>query len=157
MILLITFVPVSLFDTLHQSNHDRTTGAGKTTIGRLLFRFYDTIEGAIRVNGIDVRDLTQQSLRQAIGVVPQVVTMFNDTIKANILYGKRDATDEELEKVCKDAQLWNFIQSLPDGWDSIVGDRGLKLSGGEKQRTAIARCLLKDPPIVVSHAINVCS
>lgn len=126
-----------------------TTGAGKTTISRLLFRFYDTVGGAVKVNGVDVRTVTQKSLREMIGVVPQSASMFNDTIKANILYGRRDATDEELEQVAKSAQLLDFIRSLPDGWETLVGDRGLKLSGGEKQRTAIARCLLKDPPFVV--------
>jgi len=126
-----------------------TTGAGKTTISRLLFRFYDTIGGAVKVNGVDVRTVTQKSLRDVIGVVPQSASLFNDTIKANILYGRRDATDEELDQVAQSAQLLDFIRSLPEGWETVVGDRGLKLSGGEKQRTAIARCLLKDPPIVV--------
>ena len=126
-----------------------TTGAGKTTVSRLLFRFYDVLGGAVKVNGVDVRAVTQASLRQQIGVVPQAASMFNDTLRSNIIYGKRDATDAELEKVAESAQLLNFIRSLPDGWETIVGDRGLKLSGGEKQRTAIARCLLKDPPIVV--------
>jgi ABC-type transport system involved in Fe-S cluster assembly, permease and ATPase components len=126
-----------------------TTGAGKTTISRLLFRFYDTIGGAVKVNGVDVRTVTQKSLRDIIGVVPQSASLFNDTIKANILYGRRDATDEELDQAAQSAQLLDFIRSLPEGWETVVGDRGLKLSGGEKQRTAIARCLLKDPPIVV--------
>ena len=125
------------------------TGAGKTTLSRLLFRFYDVDEGEIRINGIDVRKVSQKSLRQAIGVVPQNTTLFNDTIRSNILYGRREATQEELEQVAKAAQLDSFISTLPDGWDSMVGDRGLKLSGGEKQRVAIARCLLKDPPIVL--------
>lgn len=126
-----------------------TTGAGKTTISRLLFRFYDVLGGAVKVNGVDVRTVTQKSLREMIGVVPQATSMFNDTLKSNILYGKRDATDEELDKVAESAQLINFIRDLPEGWETVVGDRGLKLSGGEKQRTAIARCLLKDPPFVV--------
>mmetsp|Transcript_11117 Transcript_11117/g.16116 ORF Transcript_11117/g.16116 Transcript_11117/m.16116 type:complete len:893 (+) Transcript_11117:1-2679(+) len=125
------------------------TGAGKTTISRLLFRFYDVLDGAIKVNGMDVRSITQKSLRGAIGVVPQSTSMFNDTIKTNIRYGKRDATDEEVEQAAADAQLTGFINSLDDGWETMVGDRGLKLSGGENQRTAIARCLLKDPPFVV--------
>jgi ABC-type transport system involved in Fe-S cluster assembly fused permease/ATPase subunit len=125
------------------------TGAGKTTISRLLFRFYDVLGGAVKVNGLDVRTVTQKSLRGAIGVVPQTASMFNDTIRSNLLYGRRDATQEELEQAVKDAQLSDFIESLDDGWDSIVGDRGLKLSGGEKQRAAIARCLLKDPPFVL--------
>jgi len=126
-----------------------TTGAGKTTISRLLFRFYDVNEGAVKVNGVDVRTLTQHSLRNAIGVVPQSTSMFNDTLRENVLYGQRDATQEQLDKVAESAQLLDFIRSLPEGWDTVVGDRGLKLSGGEKQRTAIARCLLKDPPFVV--------
>jgi ABC-type transport system involved in Fe-S cluster assembly fused permease/ATPase subunit len=126
-----------------------TTGAGKTTLSRLLFRFYDVTGGEIRVNGKDVRQVTQKSLREAIGVVPQNTTLFNDTIRANILYGRRDATQEELERVCKAAQLDSFISTLPEGYESMVGDRGLKLSGGEKQRVSIARCLLKDPPIVL--------
>jgi len=125
-----------------------STGAGKTTVSRLLFRFYDVLGGAVKVNGRDVRTVTQRSLRNAIGVVPQATTMFNDTLKNNVLYGRRDATDEELEKAARDAQLLGFIEQLPEGWDTMVGDRGLKLSGGEKQRTAIARCLLKDPEFV---------
>jgi len=126
-----------------------TTGAGKTTISRLLFRFYDVTGGAVKVNGVDVRTVTQKGLRESIGVVPQATSMFNDTLKANILYGRRDATDEELDNVAQAAQLIGFIRKLPDGWETMVGDRGLKLSGGEKQRAAIARCLLKDPPFVV--------
>jgi len=125
------------------------TGAGKTTISRLFFRFYDVLGGAVKVNGIDVRSITQKSLRGAIGVVPQTASMFNDTIRANLRYGRRDATDEELRQAAKDAQLLDFIESLEKGWDTSVGDRGLKLSGGEKQRAAIARCLLKDPPFVL--------
>lgn len=125
------------------------TGAGKTTISRLLFRFYDVTGGAVKVNGTDVRTVTQTSLRESIGVVPQATSMFNDTLKANILYGRRDATDEELDNVAQAAQLINFIRTLPDGWETMVGDRGLKLSGGEQQRASIARCLLKNPPFVV--------
>lgn len=101
------------------------------------------------MNGVDVRSVTQKSLRENLGVVPQVAIMFNDSIKANMLYGKRDATDEELSKAAEDAQLLQFIESLDDKWETLVGDRGLKLSGGEKQRAAIARCLLKDPPFVL--------
>lgn len=125
------------------------TGAGKTTISRLLFRFYDVTGGAVKVNGTDVRTVTQTSLRESIGVVPQATSMFNDTLKANILYGRRDATDEDLDNVAQAAQLINFIRTLPDGWETMVGDRGLKLSGGEQQRASIARCLLKNPPFVV--------
>ena len=125
------------------------TGEGKTTVSRLLFRFYDVVGGAVKINGIDVRAMKQLSLRGAIGVVPQNTSLFNDTLKNNIKYGRQDATDEEILQVFKDAQLQAFIDSLPEGWDTMVGDRGLKLSGGEKQRTAIARCLLKNPSIVV--------
>ena len=124
------------------------TGAGKTTISRLFFRFYDVLGGAIKVNGVDVRCVTQKSLRGAIGVVPQATSMFNDTIHANLLYGRRDASEEALIQAAQDAQLLGFVKSLEQGWETMVGDRGLKLSGGEKQRAAIARCLLKDPPFV---------
>jgi ATP-binding cassette, subfamily B, heavy metal transporter len=125
------------------------TGAGKTTVSRLLFRFYDVLGGAVKINGKDVRSVTQDSLRKAIGVVPQTASMFNDTIRSNLLYGRRDATQDELIQASRDAQILPFIESLDSGWDTIVGDRGLKLSGGERQRAAIARCLLKDPPIVL--------
>ena len=121
---------------------------GKTTISRLFFRFYDVLGGAIKVNGVDIRNVTQKSLRGAIGVVPQNASMFNDTIRTNLLYGRRDATQEELEQAARDAQIIDFIETLDKGWDTMVGDRGMKLSGGEKQRAAIARCLLKDPPFV---------
>lgn len=125
------------------------TGAGKTTISRLLFRFYDVMGGAIKVNGVDVRMLQQRSLRSAIGAVAQTASLFSDTIRANLRYGKQDATDEELEQAARDAQFLSFIESLDEGWDTLVGDRGLKLSGGERQRASIARCLLKDPPFVL--------
>ena len=125
------------------------TGAGKTTVSRLLFRFYDVLGGAVKVNGVDIRAMTQKSLRGSIGAVPQSASMFNDTLRANILYGRRDASQEELEQVASDAQLTNFIATLEEGWDTMVGDRGLKLSGGERQRAAIARCLLKNPPFVI--------
>eukprot|EP00588_Corethron_pennatum_P000849 CAMPEP_0194302266 /NCGR_PEP_ID=MMETSP0169-20130528/62247_1 /TAXON_ID=218684 /ORGANISM="Corethron pennatum, Strain L29A3" /LENGTH=266 /DNA_ID=CAMNT_0039052587 /DNA_START=550 /DNA_END=1347 /DNA_ORIENTATION=- len=125
------------------------TGAGKTTLFRLLFRFYDVVEGSIQVLGNDVRNITQLSLRDAIGVVPQCPSLFNSTLQTNIMYGRRGATQEDLERVAREAQLDNFISKQPDGWESLVGDRGLKLSGGEKQRVAIARCLLKDPPLVL--------
>jgi ABC-type multidrug transport system fused ATPase/permease subunit len=125
------------------------TGAGKTTVSRLFFRFYDVLGGAVKVNGVDVRSMTQKSLRQAIGVVPQATSMFNDTLRSNIMYGRQGATEEELIQAAEDAQLMGFIESLDDEWETMVGDRGLKLSGGEKQRAAIARCLLKDPPFVI--------
>mmetsp|Transcript_37482 Transcript_37482/g.77758 ORF Transcript_37482/g.77758 Transcript_37482/m.77758 type:complete len:894 (-) Transcript_37482:401-3082(-) len=125
------------------------TGAGKTTVSRLLFRFYDVLGGAVKVNGVDVRSVTQTSLRGSLGVVPQAASLFNDTIRFNLKYGRPDATEEELIQAAEDAQLLGFIESLNDGWDTMVGDRGLKLSGGEKQRAAIARCLLKDPPFVL--------
>lgn len=102
----------------------------------------------MKINGVDARSLKQKSLRGAVGVVPQNNSLFNDTLKTNIKYGRQDATDEEIMQVIEDAQLRPFVDSLPDGWDTMVGDRGLKLSGGEQQRTAIARCLLKNPPIV---------
>jgi ABC-type transport system involved in Fe-S cluster assembly fused permease/ATPase subunit len=121
----------------------------QTTVSRLLFRFYDVLGGAVKVNGVDVRSVTQKSLRGAMGVVPQAASMFNDTIRTNLRYGRRDATQEDLEQAARDAQLLGFVESLDDGWDTMVGDRGLKLSGGEKQRAAIARCLLKDPPFVL--------
>ena len=119
------------------------TGEGKTTVSRLLFRFYDVLGGSVKVNGVDVRAVKQKSLRDAIGVVPQATSMFNDTIRTNLRYGKQDATDDKIRQAARDAQLLDFIESLRDGWDTLVGDRGLKLSGGEKQRAAIARCLLK--------------
>lgn len=126
-----------------------STGAGKTTISRLFFRFYDVTGGAVKVNGKDVRMVTQKSLRGSIGVVPQAASMFNDTIRENIRYGRRNASQEEIEQAARDAQLLDFIEGMDLGWETVVGDRGLKLSGGEKQRAAIARCLLKDPPFVL--------
>jgi len=101
------------------------------------------------VNGKDVRTVSQKSLREKIGVVPQAASMFNDTIRENMLYGYQDATQEQLDQAVKDAQLLTFIESMKEGWETVVGDRGLKLSGGEKQRAAIARCLLKDPPFIL--------
>jgi ATP-binding cassette subfamily B protein len=125
------------------------TGAGKSTIARLLFRFYDTTEGAVLVDGIDVRDLTQASLRAAIGVVPQDTVLFNDTIRYNIAYGRPGASQEEIEQAARLAQIHDFIMRLPERYETRVGERGLKLSGGEKQRVAIARTLLKDPRILI--------
>ena len=126
-----------------------STGSGKSTIGRLLFRFYDVQQGALKIDGQDVRDVTQQSLHDAIGVVPQDTVLFNDTIRYNIAYGRDGATQEQIESAARDAQIHDFILSLPDGYETTVGERGLKLSGGEKQRVGIARTLLKDPPILL--------
>jgi len=125
------------------------SGSGKSTIGRLLFRFYDVQDGAIRIDGQDLRDVTQQSVHEAIGVVPQDTVLFNDTIRYNIGYGRVGAHDDEIEQAAKDAQIHDFIIGLPDGYDTQVGERGLKLSGGEKQRVGIARTLLKNPPILL--------
>lgn len=125
------------------------SGAGKSTISRLLFRFYDVQSGAILIDGQDVRDVTQQSLRAAIGMVPQDTVLFNDTIAYNIRYGRIDASDEEVRRAAELAQIGSFIESLPEGYDTMVGERGLKLSGGEKQRVAIARTILKAPPILI--------
>lgn len=125
------------------------SGSGKSTIGRLLFRFYDVTSGALLVDGQDVRDVTQDSLHAAIGVVPQDTVLFNDSIYYNIAYGRENATMADVITAAKAAQIHDFILSLPKGYDSIVGERGLKLSGGEKQRVGIARTLLKDPPILL--------
>ncbi|MCX7560777.1 ABC transporter ATP-binding protein/permease [Sulfitobacter sp. F26204] len=126
-----------------------STGSGKSTIGRLLFRFYDVGAGALKIDGQDVRDVTQLSLHKAIGVVPQDTVLFNDTIGYNIAYGRDGATQADVEAAARDAQIHDFIVSLPDGYETTVGERGLKLSGGEKQRVGIARTLLKDPPILL--------
>ena len=125
------------------------SGSGKSTIGRLLFRFYDVTGGAIIIDGQDLRDVTQDSLHQAIGVVPQDTVLFNDTIYYNIAYGLANATQDEVIEAAMDAQIHEFIMSLPNTYDTLVGERGLKLSGGEKQRVGIARTLLKDPPILL--------
>ena len=125
------------------------TGSGKSTIGRLLFRFYDVDGGAVRIDGQDVRSVTQDSLHAAIGVVPQDTVLFNDTILYNIAYGRPRAPREEIEAAARAAQIHDFVTSLPDGYETTVGERGLKLSGGEKQRVGIARTLLKDPPILL--------
>ncbi|MGX9353840.1 ABCB family ABC transporter ATP-binding protein/permease [Roseobacteraceae bacterium S113] len=125
------------------------SGSGKSTIGRLLFRFYDVVDGALEIDGQDVRDVTQTSLHAAIGVVPQDTVLFNDTIRYNIAYGRDNASEAEVVQAAKDAQIHDFIMDLPDGYDTAVGERGLKLSGGEKQRVGIARTLLKNPPILL--------
>ncbi|HKL45006.1 MAG TPA: ABC transporter ATP-binding protein/permease [Roseovarius sp.] len=125
------------------------SGSGKSTIGRLLFRFYDVQAGAVRIDGQDVRDVTQDSLHAAIGVVPQDTVLFNDTIGYNIAYGRDGVSQEEIEEAARAAQIHDFIASLPEGYATQVGERGLKLSGGEKQRVGIARTLLKNPPILL--------
>ncbi|KFI30950.1 ABCB family ABC transporter ATP-binding protein/permease [Paenirhodobacter enshiensis] len=126
-----------------------SSGSGKSTIGRLLFRFYDVTAGAIRIDGQDLRDVTQDSLHDAIGVVPQDTVLFNDTIRYNIAYGRDGATEDEVIAAAKAAKIHDFVMSLPEGYDTTVGERGLKLSGGEKQRVGIARTLLKNPPILL--------
>ncbi|MDA3859221.1 MAG: ABC transporter ATP-binding protein/permease, partial [Roseovarius sp.] len=125
------------------------SGSGKSTIGRLLFRFYDVQSGAVLIDGQDVRDVTQDSLHAMIGVVPQDTVLFNDTVGYNIGYGRDGATQAEIEEAARAAQIHDFIVSLPEGYDTPVGERGLKLSGGEKQRVGIARTLLKNPPILL--------
>ncbi len=125
------------------------SGAGKSTLSRLLFRFYDVSKGSILIDGQDLRSLTQDSLRRAIGIVPQDTVLFNDTIKYNIAYADPSATPSAIEEAARLAQIHDFISGLPDGYHSQVGERGLKLSGGEKQRVAIARTILKDPPILI--------
>ncbi len=125
------------------------SGGGKSTLVRLLFRFYDVQSGSIKIDGQDIRDVTQQSLRESIGIVPQDTVLFNDTIYYNIAYAKPDATQEAVEQAAEMAHLKDFIDSLPDGYDTVVGERGLKVSGGEKQRIAIARAILKNPRILV--------
>ncbi|MCT8328108.1 ABCB family ABC transporter ATP-binding protein/permease [Albidovulum sediminis] len=125
------------------------SGSGKSTIGRLLFRFYDVTGGALRIDGQDVREVTQDSLHRLIGVVPQDTVLFNDTVLYNIAYGRPDASREELIAAAKAAKIHDFILSLPDGYETKVGERGLKLSGGEKQRVGIARTILKNPPILL--------
>ncbi len=125
------------------------SGSGKSTIGRLLFRFYDVTGGAVRIDGQDLRDITQNSLHARIGVVPQDTVLFNDTVYYNIAYGRPEATRAEIEGAARAAKIHDFILSLPDGYETTVGERGLKLSGGEKQRVGIARTLLKNPPILL--------
>lgn len=125
------------------------SGSGKSTIGRLLFRFYDVNSGALRIDGQDLRDVTQASLHSQIGVVPQDTVLFNDTIYYNIAYGRPEASRSEVEAAAKAAKIHDFIGQLPDGYETTVGERGLKLSGGEKQRVGIARTLLKNPPILL--------
>ncbi|WP_420416692.1 ABCB family ABC transporter ATP-binding protein/permease [Pacificispira sp.] len=125
------------------------SGAGKSTISRLLFRFYDPSGGSVRIDGIDLRDATQDSVRAAVGIVPQDTVLFNDTVEYNIGYGRPGATPEEIREAARLARIHDFVESLPDGYRTTVGERGLKLSGGEKQRVAIARAILKSPQILL--------
>jgi ABC-type transport system involved in Fe-S cluster assembly fused permease/ATPase subunit len=125
------------------------SGAGKSTIARLLFRFYDVDRGAIEIDGQDIRDVTQDSLRRVLGVVPQDTVLFNDTIFYNIAYGRPGASRSEIEAAARRAHIHEFVAGLPDGYQTMVGERGLKLSGGEKQRVAIARVILKAPKILI--------
>jgi len=125
------------------------SGSGKSTLARLMFRFYDVDSGRISIDGQDIRAVTQKSLREAIGIVPQDTVLFNDTVEYNIAYGRTGADRSAVEGAARSAHIHNFIASTPKGYDTIVGERGLKLSGGEKQRVAIARTLLKDPPIMI--------
>ena len=126
-----------------------SSGAGKSTLSRILFRFYDISSGQVLIDGQDIRDVTQTSLRAAIGIVPQDTVLFNDSIWYNIAYGRPDASDEEIIQAAKYAHIHEFIESLPDKYETVVGERGLKLSGGEKQRVAIARAILKNPKILI--------
>jgi ATP-binding cassette subfamily B protein len=125
------------------------SGAGKSTLSRLLFRFYDIQQGRITIAGQDIRAVTQASVRQAIGIVPQDTVLFNDTVEYNIAYGRPGASRAEVEAAARGAHIHGFIAATPKGYDTMVGERGLKLSGGEKQRVAIARTLLKNPPILI--------
>jgi len=125
------------------------SGAGKSTLSRLIYRFYDVQSGSVRIDGQDVREVTQESLRAAVGIVPQDTVLFNESIYYNIAYGRPDATREEIERAARMAHIHDFVAQLPDGWDTVVGERGLKLSGGEKQRVAIARAILKKPRILI--------
>ncbi|MGG7565705.1 ABCB family ABC transporter ATP-binding protein/permease [Rhodovulum sp. DZ06] len=125
------------------------TGSGKSTLGRLMYRFYDVWDGSVSIDGQDLRDVAQDSVRAAIGVVPQDTVLFNDTIGYNIAYGRAGAGQAEIEEAARAAQIHDFIAALPQGYDTVVGERGLKLSGGEKQRVAIARTILKNPPILI--------
>jgi len=125
------------------------SGSGKSTLARLMYRFYDVQDGHITIAGQDIRQVTQSSVRQAIGIVPQDTVLFNDTVEYNIAYGRTGATQQEVEAAARAARIHGFIESTPRGYQTMVGERGLKLSGGEKQRVAIARTLLKNPPIII--------
>ena len=125
------------------------SGSGKSTLARLLYRFYDVQSGSIHIAGQDIRSVTQTSVRQAIGIVPQDTVLFNDTVEYNIAYGKPGSSTEQVQEAARAARIHGFITSTPKGYATMVGERGLKLSGGEKQRVAIARTLLKNPPILI--------
>jgi ATP-binding cassette subfamily B protein len=125
------------------------SGSGKSTIGRLLYRFYDVAQGSIRIDGHDIREITQSSLRASIGVVPQDTVLFNESIYYNIAYGKPGVTPTEVEDAARTAHVHDFIMAMPDAYETLVGERGLKLSGGEKQRVAIARTVIKNPAILL--------
>jgi len=125
------------------------SGAGKTTLTYLIPRLYDPTKGVIRIDGIDLKDVTIDSLTSQIGMVTQETYLFHDTIRTNLLYARLDATQKELEEACRTANIHNFIKDLPDGYDTVVGERGYRLSGGEKQRLSIARVILKGPRILV--------
>src|SRR5699024_121025 len=125
------------------------SGAGKSTLARLLFRFFDVNNGSIKIDGQDVRHITQDSLRTAIGVVPQDTVLFNDSIYNNLAYGRPSASEDELHKNTRQGNLDSFIQSLPNGYNTKMGERGLKFSGGQKQRVAIPSVLLKNPPLLI--------
>lgn len=125
------------------------TGADKSTLSRLLYRFFDVTAGAIRIDGQDIRSVTQESVRAAIGIVPQDTVLFNETIRYNIAYGRPDAAEPEIEAAARSAHIEPLIQALPEGYDTRVGERGLKLSGGERQRVSIARAILKRPRIMI--------
>jgi ATP-binding cassette subfamily B protein len=125
------------------------SGAGKTTVTSLVARLFDPTEGAVRIGGIDLREATMASVRGSVGVVTQEAHMFHDTVRANLAYARPDATEAEMVQALRDAQIWPLIESLPEGLDTVVGDRGHRLSGGEKQRIALARLLLKAPGVVV--------
>jgi ATP-binding cassette subfamily B protein len=125
------------------------SGAGKSTISRILYRFYDIKSGSVTIDGQDIRDVTQASLRSVIGIVPQDTVLFNDTVRYNIAYGRIGANETEIKEAARHAQIDKFIAEMPLGYESMVGERGLKLSGGEKQRVAIARTILKNPPILL--------
>src|SRR5699024_9620715 len=127
------------------------SGAGKTTISTLIPRFYDVDKGQVMIDGMNVRDMTKESLRSQIGIVQQDVFLFTGTLRENIAYGKLDATDEEIKLAAKRAHMTDFINELPDGYESQVGERCLKLSSGQKQRFGIARLLLQRPPILIPH------